>query len=65
MKKIITDINNLSYFIQEAIKQHERYSENLGKPVQYWIDKNRNLCVEYSTGFWFHYRQTGTGWEWW
>lgn len=35
-----------------------------GEPVKVWKDADA-LCIEYTSGHWWHYKQTETGLEWW
>ena len=36
-----------------------------GFPVRCWHDGSGVLCIEYESGRYWHYRNTGHGVEWW
>lgn len=39
---------------------------NNGEPVKVWFDQYENLCIEYSSGSYFHYRfNVNQQIEWW
>lgn len=55
-------------FAAECEKVHRRAMENWreGKPVKVWKDESGNLCIEYESGRWWHYRRAENGEiEWW
>ena len=35
-----------------------------GEPVNVWKEDDA-ICIEYTSGHWWHYKQTGTDIEWW
>lgn len=55
-------------FISRAVTMHctaHRHWTH-GEPVEIWRDEYEFLCVKYTDGSWWHYRQTETGgFEWW
>ena len=36
-----------------------------GEPVKGWQDVDGNICVEYASGAWWHYKWTPEGLQWW
>lgn len=54
-------------FISLAISAHRTAHRRWthGEPVEIWRDEYEFLCVKYTDGSWWHYRQTETGYEWW
>lgn len=36
-----------------------------GEPQRCWTDENETFCIKYEDGFWWHYKETDTGLEWW
>lgn len=48
----LTDLAELAY--QRHRKAYEAWNE--GEPVKAWFDSDENVCVEYSSGNWWHYK---------
>lgn len=59
------DINSLN--VREYYKKHKAVFENWehGEPVRAYYDADNNLCIEYKTGNWWHYRVNNNTLEWW
>lgn len=36
-----------------------------GEIKKVWLDTDQNICIEYESGNWWHYRLTGNTLEWW
>lgn len=36
-----------------------------GEIKKVWLDTNHNICIEYESGNWWHYRLIGNTLEWW
>ena len=48
----------------DCYQNHKQAFEdwNKGEIEKVWLDGEKNLCIEYSNGEWFHYNADG---EWW
>lgn len=64
-KKVRTDMQNRAdkYFHEHLQAYHDEWTN--GEPVKAWYDIDGNLCVEYESGQWWHYRETAEGLQWW
>lgn len=53
--------------VSEAYQTHKAMFEHweYGEPVKSWTDSNGNLCIQYQSGRWFHYRQSNNMLEFW
>lgn len=61
-QKKLTDLAELAY------KRHKEAFEhwNEGEPVKAWFDSDNNVCVEYASGNWWHYKDLELPFpEWW
>lgn len=52
MNEELKELANLAY------KRHKFFVENWteGEPVKAWTDEDGNLCVQYESGKWWHYK---------
>lgn len=49
---------------QEHKRAFEKWQE--GEPIKVWTDSADNLCIEYASGNWWHYKvQDNKKLEWW
>lgn len=57
----------MSRKVLETYKKHKAMFDHweYGEPVKSWTDSNRNLCIQYQSGKWFHYRQSNGILEFW
>ena len=46
---------------REYYKRHRDFSENWkeGKISKIWIDAKGDICIEYESGKWWHYKESG------
>lgn len=67
--KTIAEYNELKRFMkQKAQEYYEAHKKAYavewkeGSISKVWIDEQKNLCIEYESGNWWHYNEQG---EWW
>ena len=66
--KTIADYNDTKrYMYQKSQEFYEAHKKacvgwNEGSISKVWIDDQKNLCIEYESGNWWHYNEQG---EWW
>lgn len=58
----------------DMLKRTEQYSTQhmqavsnweYGNPIKCWLSGDNDLCIEYASGQWWHYRETAEGLQWW
>lgn len=49
-----------AYFFDNHKKAFREWKE--GEIEKVWFDSDKNLCIEYKSGNWWHYNEQG---EWW
>lgn len=68
MKQVIKGCKTIEEFIEvqqkmaalteQVYQEHKKAFENWseGEPVKSWFDAEKNICVEYASGKWWHYK---------
>lgn len=61
--EINEEVEQVTVFVNIHMQEFEDWRE--GKVAKVWHDKNNNLCIQYSSGEWYHYRLSNNQLEWW
>ena len=66
-ERAMTTINLLEAKARKYSEQHRKAFENnkLGIIKQIGTDEDGNICIKYSNGQWYHYRERDGHLEWW
>lgn len=56
--------NSMDMLIKKTFERHKSKCEKWvhGEPVDAWFDTDRNLCIKYKDGQWWHYNTSGNWW---
>lgn len=54
----------MDMLIKKTFERHKSKCEKWvhGEPVDAWFDTDRNLCIKYKDGQWWHYNTSGNWW---
>lgn len=50
-------------YFHEHLHAYNEWTD--GEPARVWYDIDGNLCIEYESGRWWHYKETADGLQWW
>lgn len=67
----VEELKDLKAYLEQKAKElYENHKKAFsiwkeGEIEKVWLDTNGNICIEYKSGNWWHYRETDNGLEWW